>query len=56
MTENEKRYEDFIRALNELCQSYGVGLGVAPNDMMAVWSRSDSDAGLMDYIENRLDK
>lgn len=26
MTENEKRYEDFIRALKELCRSHGVAI------------------------------
>lgn len=52
MTENEKRYDDFVRALKELCRSHGVGLGLDENYELAIWT----DDGAVDCIKNRLDK
>lgn len=57
MTEEEKRkrYEDFVRALKELCRSYGVAIDVSSNDELAVWDGDGLDASFI-YVENRLSK
>ena len=55
MTENEKRYEDFVRALKELCRSHGVVIDVSSNDEIVVWDGDGLDASFI-YVENRLGK
>lgn len=55
MTDNDKRYEDFVLELRELCKKHGLSLGVDDKAEMAVWRSECSDIDAVDYIENRLD-
>lgn len=54
MTENEKRYEDFAQALNELCLSHGLWLGVYDESDMAIWDNQDSNTGIIGRLKNQL--